>query len=240
MKNSLKETPQAGREIRKFVLIVLALIFASTISTTMVVVRVVYTGYFQYFFLVWNLFLAWLPFLFALVVVGFRRNQVMLGMFGLLWLLFFPNTSYLVTDLIHLHHTDIIPVWYDAFMLFAFALTGLMLGLLSLYFVHAVVRSYAGTAVGWLFVLAVTVLGGVGVYIGRFMRWNSWDVFTNPLSLANDLALNFLRPELFLKAFVTTGLLTAVFLMTYLILFLLPRMSLDVVMIDDQRLKIKD
>jgi uncharacterized membrane protein len=236
MKNALKETfpaALASQDPRKFVLIVLALLFASIVPTMMVVVRIAYTGYFQYFFLVWNLFLAWLPFLFALVVVGFRRKQVMLGAFGLLWLLFFPNTTYLVTDLIHLRYTSIIPIWYDAFMLFAFALTGLMLGLLSLYFVHAVVRSYTGTAVGWLFVVAVTVLGGVGVYIGRFMRWNSWDVFTNPLSLANDLLLNFLRPELFLKAFVTTGVLTAVFLVTYLILFLLPRMSLDVVKVNE-------
>ena len=212
---------------RRFVLIFLAMLFASIVATAMVVVRVSYSGEFSYIFLVWNLFLAWMPFLFSLVVVAFRRNQIMLGMFGLMWLLFFPNTTYLVTDLIHLHASAYIPIWYDAIMLFAFALTGLMLGLLSLYFVHAVVQSHFGAIVGWLFVVTTAVLGGVGVYIGRFLRWNSWDVFANPITLLNDLAYNLLNPDLFLKATVTTGMLTAVFMVAYIILFLLPRISLE-------------
>jgi uncharacterized membrane protein len=216
-----------GSLSRRLFLIFLALLLASILTTTMVVVRIVYTGHYAYLFLVWNLILAWLPFLFALVVVAFRRSQLLLGMFGLLWLLFFPNTTYLVTDLIHLRHYDFIPIWYDAIMLFAFALTGLMLGLLSLYFVHAVVQSHFGLVLGWLFVLITAVLGGVGVYIGRFMRWNSWDVFTNPATLLNDLTFNLLHPDLLLKAMVTTGMLTAVFMVAYVILFLLPRISLE-------------
>ncbi|MCZ7669429.1 MAG: DUF1361 domain-containing protein [Chloroflexi bacterium] len=139
----------------------------------------------------------------------------------------FPNTIYLVTDLMHLRPRMAVPIWYDAIMLFAFALTGLMLGLLSLYFVHAVVESHFGATVGWLFVLATAVLGGVGVYIGRFLRWNSWDVFANPLTLFNDLVYNLFNPDLFFKAFVTTGMLTAVFMVAYVILFLLPRISLE-------------
>lgn len=212
---------------RRLLLIFLALLFASIVATTMVVVRVAYTGYFAYVFLVWNLILAWLPFLFGLLIVGLRRSQLALGVFGLLWLLFFPNTTYLVTDLIHLHHTDVVPVWYDAIMLFAFALTGLMLGLLSLYFVHAVVQSHFGVTRGWLFVGITAVLGGIGVYIGRFMRWNSWDVFTNPITLFNDLAYNLLNPDLLFRAVVTTGMLTAVFMVAYVIMFLLPRISLE-------------
>ncbi len=213
--------------VRRFILIFLALLFASVVAATMVVIRIVYTGHFSYVFLVWNLFLAWLPFIFALMVVALRRSQLALGAFGLLWLLFFPNTTYLVTDLIHLHHTNYIPVWYDAIMLFSFALTGLMLGLLSLYFVHAVVQNHFGATIGWLFVMITAVLGGIGVYIGRFMRWNSWDVFTNPVTLLNDLASNLFNPDLFLKATVTTGMLTAVFIVAYVIMFLLPRISLE-------------
>lgn len=212
---------------RRFVLIFLAMLFASIVATTMVAVRVVYTGHFSYIFLVWNLFLAWLPFLFALMVVVLRQSKLALGAFGMLWLLFFPNTTYLVTDLIHLHHTNYIPIWYDAIMLFSFALTGLMLGLLSLYFVHAVVQNHFGQALGWLFVMITAVLGGVGVYIGRFLRWNSWDVFTNPITLLNDLVYNLFNPDLFFKAFVTTGMLTAVFMVAYIILFLLPRITLE-------------
>ncbi|PID87292.1 MAG: transposase [Chloroflexi bacterium] len=213
--------------LRRFLLIFLALLFASVVATTMVVVRIAYTGRFAYLFLVWNLILAWLPFLFALAVLTLRQSKLALGAFGILWLLFFPNTTYLVTDLIHLYHTDFIPIWYDAIMLFAFALTGLMLGLLSLYFVHAVVRIYFGSLIGWMFVGVTVVLGSVGVYIGRFLRWNSWDVFVNPFTLFNDVMLNLFHPDLFLRAVVTTGMLTAVFIVAYVILFLLPRVSLE-------------
>lgn len=226
MTTKLKNVEQ-DHMARRFVLIFLAMLFSSVVSTTMVAVRVVYTGHFSYIFLVWNLFLAWLPFLFALMVVVFRQSKLALGAFGMLWLLFFPNTTYLVTDLIHLNQTNYIPIWYDAIMLFSFALTGLMLGLLSLYFVHAVVQSHFGQAFGWLFVMITAVLGGVGVYIGRFLRWNSWDVFTNPITLLNDLVHNLFNPDLFFKAFVTTGMLTAVFMVAYIILFLLPRITLE-------------
>ncbi len=225
MTTTLKESN--NHLVRRFILIFLALLFASIVATTMVVVRIAYTGQFAYLFLVWNLFLAWLPFLLALTVVMLRQSKLALGAFGMLWLIFFPNTTYLVTDLIHLHHTDFIPVWYDAIMLFAFALTGLMLGLLSLYFVHAVVQIHFGAIVGWAFVGITAVLGGVGVYIGRFLRWNSWDVFTNPITLFNDITFNLFHPDLFLRAVVTTGMLTAVFIVAYVILFLLPRISLE-------------
>jgi uncharacterized membrane protein len=226
MTENLKKM-ESNNLTRRLILIFLALLFASIVATTMVVVRIAYTGYFSYAFLVWNLILAWLPFLFGLLIVGLRRSQLALGAFGLLWLVFFPNTSYLVTDLIHLHQASFIPIWYDAIMLFAFALTGLMLGLLSLYFVHAVVQSHFGVTMGWLFVGITAVLGGVGVYIGRFLRWNSWDVFTNPITLFNDLAYNFLNPDLLFRAVVTTGMLTAVFMIAYVIIFLLPRLSLE-------------
>jgi uncharacterized membrane protein len=89
------------------------------------------------------------------------------------------------------------------------------------------VQSHFGAVWGWLFVVTTAVLGGIGVYIGRFLRWNSWDVFTNPLTLLNDLVYNLFNPELFFKAFVTTGMLTAVFMVAYIILFLLPRISLE-------------
>lgn len=211
---------------RRLVLIGLALAFASSMVTMMVALRMVYTGELYFAFLVWNLFLAWLPFLFAVVVYGCAERPLVLGVMGPLWLLFLPNALYLVTDLIHLYPWNNVPFWYDAIMFFAFALTGLMLGLLSLYLVHAVVTRHLGQQLGWVFALLVSALSGLGVYIGRFLRWNSWDVFTNPLRLLQDIAINLLHPDLFLKTFVTTGLLTAVFILAYVILFMTPRLTI--------------
>ncbi|MCA9875059.1 MAG: DUF1361 domain-containing protein [Anaerolineales bacterium] len=212
---------------RRLVLIALALAFASSMAVMLVVLRLMYTGELYFAFLVWNLFLAWLPFLFAMVVYGGGERPLVLGVMGPLWLLFLPNALYLVTDLIHLYPWDNVPFWYDAIMLFTFALIGLMLGLMSLYLVHAVVARRWGARVGWSFVLATSALSGLGVYIGRFLRWNSWDMFTNPLRVLADIAVSLLHPELFLKTMVTTGLLTAVFILAYVVLFMTPRLALN-------------
>lgn len=212
---------------RRLLLLGLALAFASSIAATMVIVRLLYTGQFRFVFLIWNLFLAWLPYGFAVVVYRWRERPLLVAIMGGMWLLFLPNTLYLVTDLIHLYPSSLVPFWYDAIMLFAFALTGLMLGLVSLYLLHAVVTRYAGPKVGWGFALFVSGLCGLGVYIGRFLRWNSWDVFTNPATLLRDLAANLGQPNLFVQAVVSTGLLTAVFLLAYIALVTTPQLALD-------------
>jgi len=213
--------------VRRLTLSGLALAFASSLATMMVVLRMMYTGELSFAFLVWNLFLAWLPYLLAGMVYRWRERPFVTGVIGTLWLLFLPNALYLVTDLIHLYPWGDVPFWYDAIMLFTFALTGLMLGLLSLYLLHTVVAQRYGTGIGWLFVMVVSVLSGLGVYVGRFLRWNSWDVFTNPLRVLGDVAVSLLHPEMFLKTFVTTGLLTAVFMLAYVVFFMTPRLILE-------------
>ena len=87
-----------------------------------------------------------------------------------------------VTDFIHLEQGPA-PLWYDALMLSAFAWTGLLLGFASLYLVQLILRRTFGAAVGWLGVFGALALGSVGVYIGRFVRLNSWDVLLHPLDV---------------------------------------------------------
>ena len=206
-------------------LIFLSLLFASIVSTGMVVVRISYSGQERYTFLVWNLFLAWLPFIFSWLTYRFHRKQFLCALFGCLWLLFFPNSPYLVTDLIHIEQLGNVPLWYDAFMIFSFALTGLFLGFLSLYLMQALVVRRFGESLSWLFVLSALALSSFGVYIGRFLRWNSWDVFVQPVTLLHDIAYSLVNPSLLLKTAVISLLLTAVFACAYVILFSLPQLS---------------
>jgi len=115
--------------------------------------------------------------LYALIVVA-----------ALAWLVFFPNAPYILTDFLHLGSMgDIVPGWYDVLMLFWFAWTGLLLGVVSLYLMQDIVARAFGVAVGWAFVIAAACLGSFGIYLGRFLRWNSWDLLRRPMPLAGEL-----------------------------------------------------
>jgi uncharacterized membrane protein len=136
-----------------------------------------------YQFLVWNLTLAWVPLVLALLVYdGDRRGARLRSLLplGALWLLFLPNAPYILTDFIHLSDGGGAPLWLDGATLSAFAWTGLLLGFVSLHLVHAVVRGRVGATTAWCFVAACLVLVSLGVWLGRFLRWNSWDLLTRP------------------------------------------------------------
>ena len=168
----------------------LALVAASVLGSILIAVRTLLTGRVQQLFLVWNLFLAWVPLLLALRLESLHRRERLAGWCAggtaVAWLLFFPNAPYLLTDLIHLKPIVKALWWTDLILILWFAIIGLVLGFLSLHRLHQVVAERQGWLLGWMFVLAVTFLSGFGVYLGRFERWNSWDVITNPFALFAD------------------------------------------------------
>jgi uncharacterized membrane protein len=199
------------------------LLLLSMVPVAMVIVRSAYTGRISHFFLVWNLFLAWLPLLFAwLAYKSLRRPFLVVGL-AFLWLLFFPNAPYLVTDLIHLRHLEPIPLWYDLILLFDFALVGLFLGLVSLRLMQAVVETHLGRPVSWLFVLLTLGISSLGVYIGRFLRWNSWDLFLRPLTLLQDVIAHLREP----RTAAVSILLATMLLIAYAFLWLAPQIMVE-------------
>ncbi len=167
-----------------------ALTFASAISATLIFSRVVVTRDLRYGFLVWNLILAWMPLVFALLArddYHTRRNSERAGVkfYSLCgaWLLFFPNAPYIFTDLIHLTHRSMNHFWVDLAVILSCAFTGLVLGFVSLYLMHSLVTHRFGKRAGWMFVAGVAGVSSFGVYLGRFLRFNSWDVVTKPAEL---------------------------------------------------------
>jgi len=175
---------------RARVLVFVALALSSAFCVAMLVVRPFLVGHQGHWYLVWNLLLAWAPFVLALVIYDrAKRRRIDAGQLALFgaWLAFLPNAPYIVTDLMHLPELAAPPVWFDAVTYVAFAWTGLLLGLVSLYLVHSTVRAGFGAAAGWAVVTVTSALSGLGIYLGRFLRWNSWDVLTNPAALFGDL-----------------------------------------------------
>ncbi len=207
---------------RHTLLLLLALLFTSTLAGTIWFVRFLYTDSIVFIFLLWNLFLAWMPLLFALLARRSSASRLGRWFWGGMWLLFFPNAPYLLTDLLHLGRGGQIPIWYDLIMLLTFALAGLFLGFASLFWLQELVAKLWNRLVGWLFVVVVLGLSSFGVYIGRFLRWNSWDALLNPTILLRDLAAHLLVPIQFMETAAVTLLLTAVFISIYLIIFALP------------------
>jgi uncharacterized membrane protein len=169
----------------------LALSFASAVSVMLVMARIVATGNLRYGMLIWNLFLAWLPLVFAILAghqyrIG-RRLDLRLAALAGAWLLFFPNAPYIFTDLSHLNSFFVGHFWIDLALILTCALTGLVLGFLSLYLMHSIVRRMAGQLAGWLFIALATGLGSFGIYLGRFMRFNSWDIIMKPAELYHGI-----------------------------------------------------
>jgi uncharacterized membrane protein len=176
--------------IRDLVRPVGALAFASMLGCLLLALRILLLGQFRQLYLVWNLLLAWMPLIFALSAVclaQFRPQRR--GWFlsaAAAWLLFFPNAPYILTDLIHLGSKAHGRFWTDLVMILLFALIGLVVGFLSLFLMQRLVARRYGWPAGWLFVSLVAALSGFGIYAGRFFRWNSWDVVSNPVDLITD------------------------------------------------------
>lgn len=212
---------------RHTLLLLAALLFTSSLAVAIWFVRFMYTDSIVFVFLLWNLFLAWLPLFFALLARRNAASRLGRWLWGGLWLLFFPNAPYLLTDLLHLGRAGQIPIWYDMIMLFTFALAGLFLGFASLFWLQDLVAKSWNRLTGWLFVVAVLGLSSFGVYIGRFLRWNSWDILLNPTSLLRNLAAHLLVRNQFVETVAVTLLLTAVFLGSYLIIFALPQQAAE-------------
>jgi uncharacterized membrane protein/diacylglycerol kinase len=159
-------------------------------SCGLVCARVAATGYHTYLFLVWNLFLGIVPYfisewLYRNIVV--LKHRVKTSLLMLLWLLFIPNSFYIVTDLFHLEEFNAAPKWFDLLLIFSFAWNGLLLGVLSIRKIEMILSAMAGKSFSLLIILVVMWLNAFGVYIGRYLRYNSWDVFVQPFSLFGEM-----------------------------------------------------
>lgn len=172
-----------------------------------------------YRFLVWNLFLAWVPYLLALAAALLHWRQPgrwwLLLAPAALWLAFFPNGPYIVTDLIHLRHNTGFVWWYDLGLIAAFAWSGCFLAVASLHAMQRIVRDYLGWLLSWLFALAAIALSGLGVYLGRFVRLNSWDALLEPRAVLRLTLDSVLDSETQRRALGVTLLFAAFLLVCY-------------------------
>lgn len=199
---------------------------SSAFCFLLLMLRIYATLQLHFAFLVWNLFLAWVPFWLA---VQLHKEQVRNSrwkpwVFFSFWLLFFPNAPYILTDLFHLKRTPDAPFWFDMVLILSFAWTGLMLGFVSLMEVHDSLEKRVKPCISWAVIIGCLFLCGFGIYLGRFERWNSWDLITNPLPLLKDVLDRLIHPAKHPRTIGITMLFAVFLSMQYLILrFMLQR-----------------
>jgi uncharacterized membrane protein len=176
---------------------VLSLLALSTFAGMLSFVRFWISGTTTYDFLIWNLFLAWVPLVFAWLLYartpkGLTWSWRNFGLFAV-WLAFLPNAFYLVTDFIHLRRTSQVDILFDIILFSTYAFCGIIIGLTSLYLVHVRAIKRFGTRAHYLPVV-VLLLCGFAIYLGRYLRWNSWDIITNPFGLLFDVSSSVIDP----------------------------------------------
>jgi uncharacterized membrane protein len=157
---------------------------------SLLLARIIYTGETTFSFLVWNLFLAFVPYFLSYTLTQYpsliENKWKFAGIFAV-WILFVPNSFYILTDLFHLTQREEAPIWFDLVLIVTFAWNALLMGILSVRHMEKIIQAMWLYRYDWLFIFPVMWLNALGVYIGRYMRFNSWDIISNPFQLAWDI-----------------------------------------------------
>ncbi|MDB5226127.1 MAG: hypothetical protein JWN78_320 [Bacteroidota bacterium] len=167
----------------------LLLMASCFLSFGLIVLRVMVSHQLHFIFLIWNLFLAFIPFYIAnwLYLFKERFNRITVIPFLFLWLLFLPNAPYIITDIVHLHPGQEMNYWYSLLIVVSCAWNALVMGLLSLNDVQNVVSEKYGKTIAWIWIVLSVFLAAFGIYIGRILRWNSWDLFFDTRNVMYDI-----------------------------------------------------
>lgn len=179
---------------RSFKKLHLLLMLFSCYCLTLVLFRGWFTASYFYLFLIWNLILAYIPFCITITIKRVKPKNISFVLFFILWLLFLPNAPYIITDIFHLKKQTNIPIWFDLLLILSFALNGLLLFFLTVYDMHKHLLTRISHKSTSFITLVTLLLSGFGIYLGRFLRWNSWDIISNPKLLLLDITDRFIDP----------------------------------------------
>ncbi|WP_162128467.1 DUF1361 domain-containing protein [Flavobacterium phycosphaerae] len=149
----------------------------------LILLRVKLTHEIYLLFLIWNLFLAYIPCLLSSKIKTTVPNTLSFYLILLSWLLFLPNTFYLITDFIHLRHINSQQYTFDIVLLSSFTIAGFYAGLLSLKDIHLLLQMKYNRQKCWSIISCIIYLSAFAIYLGRILRFNSWDILSNPISL---------------------------------------------------------
>jgi uncharacterized membrane protein len=166
------------------------ILISSAFSILLLAIRIIVSHRISYAFLAWNLFLAYIPLMIANWLNRHEiimRNKISILLSISVWLLFLPNSFYILTDLFHLQNLPGSRPWFDLILILSFAWNGILFGIISIWKMEMLLKRTTGRLTSTLLIFAVMWLNAFGVYIGRFLRFNSWDIIFNPFPLFTEI-----------------------------------------------------
>ncbi len=198
-------------------------------AASLLVIRSVIFGSLTFWYLDWNLFLAWLPLVFAWLLVRYVRHNPWVswqgGALSLLWLGFLPNSFYIVTDFMHLQEVSQQTLLFDVVLMFMFSLAGYAVGFVSVIMVHRLLLTRINRASAARVVAGVFLACSFAIYLGRFLRWNTWDVIVNPAGIILDITDRIINPVAHEQTFWVTILFFVLLNALYFVLWQLTQSS---------------
>lgn len=200
--------------IKTFVKSYQPLLLFSVAIVMLIFMRICLTGTLHFGFLVWNIFLALLPLLFSHLAMNVKSKWLSATWVGA-WLVFFPNSAYLLTDLVHLKMQSGRLFWLDLSILFVSGVYGLLLSIISLRIIEQWYSPFVPKQLIPVFTLVMLILCGYGIYLGRVERWNSWDIVTDPVELTKNIAHEVRHPFRFREAWAMSLLFGSILYMFY-------------------------
>lgn len=185
-----------------------ALAISSSVSLGLLFTRMVMFADLDYWYLAWNLFLGWVPMLFAILLVASLSKRLWLSwqclLLTFLWLVFLPNSFYIATDFIHILEATPATLLYDIVLILSFTLNGFIMGYLSVIAVHDQLLKRIKTNYAHYLICFVFLLCSFAIYLGRYLRWNTWDIVLNPAGLLFDVSDRLINPLAYEQTFSTT------------------------------------
>ncbi len=191
--------------LKKRLNILTLLTLSLSFSILLLIIRMQITETRYFLFLIWNIFLAFIPYAITTYLISLKTTNRFLVITSLsIWLLFLPNAPYIVTDLLHLKYSSSKVLWLDVLMIFSFAVNGLMLFYYSIKDCKIILKQYFNNTLVEFIIISILFLSSFGMYLGRFLRYNSWEILNNPSQIISDIVSIVIQPKAHYNAWLFT------------------------------------
>ncbi len=209
-------------DLKHFSKYIILLILNSLIASFLLIIVSIYSHNFSFSYFIWNLFLSWVPLLVSVILIYILKNKLWSSwpalIISFIWLIFLPNSFYMITDFIHLMEVPNNYLLYFVVAFTAIICSASINGYISLYLIHRELKKRLSSKSAWVLVALISLISSYAIYIGRVLRWNSWDILTNPGGVIFDVSDNFINLNSLKNSIFTTFLFFVLIFSIYILI----------------------